>query len=89
MGKNHTIQIGVKSKKKFITILPQESFVEKLMITGNVIKFKMRSGEPVYSATVDKSVVNELMTTAKEGGSIGTFYNTRLRNLDITKGETF
>jgi len=49
----------------------------------------MRSGEPVYSATVDSSVVNELMATAKEGGSIGTFYNARLRNLDITKGETF
>jgi len=89
MGKNHTIQIGVKSKKKFITILPEESFVEKMVITGNVIKFKMRSGEPVYSATVDSSVVNELMATAKEGGSIGTFYNARLRNLDITKGETF
>ena len=85
MVKNHTIK---KSKGK-VTILPEASFVERLELKGNNLKFKMKSGDGVYSTFLNPENISELLTVATEGGSLGTFYNSVVRKLPIEKVATF
>jgi hypothetical protein len=85
MVKNHKIK---KSKGK-VTILPEASFVERLELKGNNLKFKMKSGDSVYSTVLNPDNITELLSIATEGGSLGTFYNTVVRKLPIDKVAKF
>jgi hypothetical protein len=89
MGKNHKIKETFEVGRNFISIFPEESFLEQLVLEGDVLKFKMKSGASVYSTTITDTMKRELLAVAREGGSIGTFYNTRLRPLPITKSDSF
>jgi hypothetical protein len=72
-----------------VTIAPEESFVESITVVNNrKAQVRMKSTPGYYYAIeVTPKQTRELIKTAKEGGSIGTFYNTNLRKLPYEKME--
>ena len=72
-----------------VTLEPQESFVEAITIINNrKVNLRMKSTPGFYYAIdIKPSMARELIKIAKEGGSLGTYYNKSLRNLPYEKVE--
>ena len=72
-----------------VTIQPEESFIEKLSIVNNrQLSVHMKSvPDAYYVLDIVPRQAREIVRIAKEGGSLGTYWNSQLRSLPQTKVE--
>jgi len=71
--------------QKTIEIRPNDSFVQSVNIKGNNAEIRMTGKNTIYHYVLSDTVLADLLQTAKDNGSIGRFYNSRLRGLSVAK----
>ena len=72
-----------------VTISPEESFVESVEVVNNRranVRMKSTPGF-YYQIDIQPKQARELIKIAKEGGSVGSFFNRELRKLPYEKVE--
>ena len=72
-----------------VVINPEQSFVDEVKIINNrQLKVKMKSTPGAYYVLeIKPKQAREIIKIAKSGGSIGTYWNSELRNLPYEKVE--
>jgi hypothetical protein len=78
----------VKTKlniQKTTEIVPPSSFIERITILGQNVTIKMKSGPTLYHFELENELLRDLIASAKNEESMGTFFNTKLRHRPHTK----